>query len=168
MSSTPTQPESTGVQRFDPQIAGATEEGFLPMDETVDGDWVRFEDYEKVREHRDRADEEVGKLEDALRRGTERERARAEAAEKQLRDARGELAKRIDRAKNIGVNNRSLRLEVKTCEEILALLATPGDEERPEQERERFTYLPAIRAVLRGLAHAGDSFPDPTPGDHHA
>jgi hypothetical protein len=33
------------VERFDPQIAGATEEGFLPMDRTVDGAWVRFEDF---------------------------------------------------------------------------------------------------------------------------
>lgn len=38
------------VERFDPQIAGATDEGFLPMDEAVEGEWVRFEDYEALRD----------------------------------------------------------------------------------------------------------------------
>lgn len=37
-----------GVERFDPQLAGATEEGFLPMDAMPEGEWVRFSDYEAV------------------------------------------------------------------------------------------------------------------------
>lgn len=46
-----------GVERFDPQITGATAEGFLPMDRTVEGDWVRYSDYEKLEErHAERMD----------------------------------------------------------------------------------------------------------------
>lgn len=40
------------VERFSPQIAGATDEGFLPMDQTVDGEWVRYSDYEKLEDER--------------------------------------------------------------------------------------------------------------------
>lgn len=51
--------ETEVVERYSPQIAGATDEGFLPMDRTVNGEWVRYEDYERVREERDEAREEI-------------------------------------------------------------------------------------------------------------
>jgi hypothetical protein len=36
------------IGRFEPQLAGATDEGFLPMDQMAEGEWVRFEDHRRL------------------------------------------------------------------------------------------------------------------------
>lgn len=76
------------VERFDVQIAGATDEGFLPMDRTVDGGWVRFEDYQAEVEKREEAETTAG-VEIGKRQGLQYE---LEAAKAEIeRRARGDI-----------------------------------------------------------------------------
>lgn len=60
----PSDSPEKGIERFDPQLAGATSEGFLPMDRMPEGEFVTYEDH--IRERDEAVARERERLREAI------------------------------------------------------------------------------------------------------